>query len=288
MCGNLQAKTSRGQEGSAAQASAAWGIGYMMAIYIAGGVSGAHCSPSVSIMLSVFRGFPARKIPIYAAAQILGAIAGVSIAFGIYHDAILEYDPQLTSTPQGTGTSFYTLPKPFVTIPTAFFSDFTSAAIMAGTAMALGDDSNAPPGSGMHAFIIGLIGFALASTFGYNTGIQTNPAKDLASRLVPYWFGYGNRMWEKLWFVEAWAAAIFGGLFGCLVYDVLIFEGEISPINWPSVKRKKSRKGTRGRWLATGIFGKAKKEKVKRELADGTIGVQQLGDGVRLDGHGSV
>jgi glycerol uptake facilitator-like aquaporin len=41
----------------------------------------------------------------------------------------------------------------------------------------------------MHAFILGLVGFAMASTLGYNTGPQTNPAKDLTSRLVPWWVG---------------------------------------------------------------------------------------------------
>jgi glycerol uptake facilitator-like aquaporin len=90
----------------------------------------------------------------------------------------------------------------------------------------------------MHAFILGLVGFATASTLGYNTGPQTNPAKDLASRLVPYWVGYGDVMWTHAWWGEAWAAAIIGGLFGALVYDIAIFEGEESPVNYPRRKRR--------------------------------------------------
>lgn len=48
--GNLQVKTSEGQYGSFSQEAAMWGLGTMMAIYIAGGVSGAHCTslPSFS------------------------------------------------------------------------------------------------------------------------------------------------------------------------------------------------------------------------------------------------
>ena len=84
----------------------------------------------VSINLSVFRGFPARKCVIYICAQILGAICAVWIAYGIYKDAIMNYDPQKTSTSSGTGTAFFTLPQPFATPWTAFFTDFTSAAVM--------------------------------------------------------------------------------------------------------------------------------------------------------------
>lgn len=43
VCANLQVKTSEGQAGSFGQSAAMWGLGTMMAIYIAGGVSGAHC-----------------------------------------------------------------------------------------------------------------------------------------------------------------------------------------------------------------------------------------------------
>jgi len=84
----------------------------------------------VSISLSVFRGFPARKCLIYICAQIVGAICAVWIAFGIYKDAILDFDPKLSSDSKGIGTAFFTLPAEFATPVTAFFTDFTSAAIM--------------------------------------------------------------------------------------------------------------------------------------------------------------
>lgn len=49
--GNLQVKTSQGQAGSFTQEAAMWGLGTMMAIYIAGGVSGAHCEYILMIFL---------------------------------------------------------------------------------------------------------------------------------------------------------------------------------------------------------------------------------------------
>ncbi|KAI9683211.1 MAG: hypothetical protein M1820_010926 [Bogoriella megaspora] len=286
VCGNLQVKTSGGESGSFSSEAAAWGLGTMMAIYIAGCVSGAHCNPMVSISLSVFRGFPFRKCLVCISAQILGAFCAVFIAYGVYKDAILQVDLQTTATGKNaTGTAFFTLPASFATPTTAFFTDFTSAAVMLGTVLALGDDTNAPSGAGMHALIIGLIGFVTASTFGYNTGPQTNPAKDLATRLVPWIVGYGSYMWKDGWWAEAWSAAVAGGLFGCFVYDAAIFEGPESPVNYPRVKRKKARKGTKGKWLKTGLFGKNKKLTAKKDLEDGTIGIIDPRLETKFDGH---
>jgi aquaglyceroporin related protein, other eukaryote len=85
----------------------------------------------VSISLSVFRGFPFRKCVIYICAQMAGAICAVFIAYGIYKDAIMSIDPgQTTKTKTATGTAFFTLPASFATPTTAFFTDFTSAAVM--------------------------------------------------------------------------------------------------------------------------------------------------------------
>ena len=159
-------------------------------------------NPMISINLSVFRGFPARKAVIYICSQILGAICAVWIAYGIYKDALMNYDP--AKDPQNSGKAFFTLPAKFATPQTAFFTDFTSAAVMSGVVMAMGDDSNSPPGAGMHALIIGLVGFAVAACLGYNTGPQTNPAKDLATRFVPNVVGYGSDMWANGWWAEAW------------------------------------------------------------------------------------
>ena len=84
----------------------------------------------VSILLSVFRGFPARKAAFYIIAQCIGAICAVFIAYGIYKDAIMEFDPHKTSGKSGSGKAFFTLPASFATPITAFFTDFTSAAVM--------------------------------------------------------------------------------------------------------------------------------------------------------------
>ncbi|KAF2009664.1 aquaporin-like protein [Aaosphaeria arxii CBS 175.79] len=254
----------------------------MMAIHIAGGISGAHCSPVVSINFFVFRGFPARKTIIYILAQIFGAFCGILIAFGIYKDAIQSYDPGRTLT---SGKAIFTLPNDFTKGSTAFFTDFTSAAVMSGSVLAMGDSYNAPPAAGMHAFIMGLVGTAVTGCLGYNTGPQVNPAKDIASRVVASIVGYGPEMWQGGWWAKAWIAAICGGLFGCLLYDVAIYEGPESPVNYPKHKVRKSAMGNKAKILETGILGRKKRLQAKEDLENGLVGINSRRAGHGLSGH---
>ena len=61
----------------------AWGLVTMMAIYICGGVSGAHLNPVVTMVLWFFRGFLKRKTPEYFAARFIAAICAALVAYGI-------------------------------------------------------------------------------------------------------------------------------------------------------------------------------------------------------------
>ena len=164
--------TSSGQGGSYTAQSVAWGFGFMVAIYVTGGISGGHLNPAFSISLSVFRGFPARKCIIYIATQLLGAITAGGIAYALYHDAVVEVATQ-AKLPQNTSVAaqaMITMPKSFVHPATAFFTEFVGSAILFGAIVALGDDTNAPPGAGMQAFILGILISVVILALGYNTG----------------------------------------------------------------------------------------------------------------------
>jgi aquaglyceroporin related protein len=100
--------------------------------------------------------------------ETLGAITAAGLTYCLYRDAILSLAP--TASPGASGLGFYTEPVSHVSSATAFFTEFVADAVLLCVIFAMGDDSNAPPGAGMHSFVIGLVIYVLCICLGFNTG----------------------------------------------------------------------------------------------------------------------
>jgi aquaglyceroporin related protein len=262
---NLSVHTSTNTKGTYISDNWAWGLGVTIGIYIAGKISGGHLNPAISLMLCIYRGFPLRKAEVYITAQLLGALIAGLLGYRTYKYAILAFDSsggtvgadEGSTNPVdlylgGTGISFYTQLADFAGAGAAFANEFLAAAILSCVILALGDDSNSPPGVGMHAFIVGLLVIALTMAFGYNTGACLNFARDSGLRLATALVGYGSSVFtvqDAWWIHGAWGATISGALVGGGIYDVAIFVGGESPINYPRGKRRRAatkiKEGTR-------------------------------------------
>lgn len=270
---NLAVQTSSDTAGNYQSGNWAWGLGIMIGIYIAGGISGGHLNPAISILLCVFRGFPAKKTGIYVAAQVTGALLAGLIAFGIYRDAIFSFDTG-GLVADNTGKSFYTQPGTFAGPATSIFNEFVATAILACAVLALGDDSNAPPGAGMHAFVVGLVVTVLTMAFGYNTGACLNPARDFGPRLATAMVGYGSDAFTNShhwWIWGPWGSTITGALTGGFLYDAAIFVGGESPINYPKRRRRRARMKMQKRWwrrVGDGNKVRELEEGIKKEMDD--------------------
>ncbi|KAB8296282.1 hypothetical protein EYC80_009055 [Monilinia laxa] len=227
----------------------AWGLASMIGIYIAGGISGAHLNPAISIMLWIFRGFPIRKVPGYVFAQILGAFIAALISFGVYQTNIVEYGGADLATGKTMG-AFITYPRyAWINPSTSFFTEFVGTAILAVAVLALGDDMNAPPGAGMSAFVMGLVITVLSMAFGYNTGAALNPSRDFGPRLALLALGYGKGLFTDVyWIWGNWCAPILGAIFGAFLYDAAIFAGGESPVNYPRKRIKRAGHKWKKRW----------------------------------------
>lgn len=242
----------------------------MVGIYIAGGISGAHLNPAITIMLYVFRGFPRKKIPSYVFAQLLGAFVAALVSYGIYRVDIHEYYTAADNELGSVINSFVTSQREdWVDTATAFFTEFLGTAFLAIIILALGDDSNAPPGAGMNAFVIGLVIVVLSMAFNYNTGAALNPTRDLGPRLALLALGFSGKTLfatNAYWFYGPWAATILGAIVGATCYDVLIFVGGESPINYPRHRVKRVGKKFTRRWVK-----RIKNEKDGKDGDDGVV-----------------
>ncbi|KAK3114512.1 hypothetical protein LTR53_007083, partial [Teratosphaeriaceae sp. CCFEE 6253] len=230
---NLAYVTSNGQQVDALAVDWAWGFAVMIGIYVSGGGSGAFLNPALTIMLAVFRGFPTKRIVPYALAELLGALVGALLAYFIHRDNIMHFDGGLH--PDITGIYFYTQPQPWVRPVTAFFTEFLCTAVLGCAIMAVGDSGNSPPGAGMHAFIIGLVVTTCTMVGGVTTSACMNPVRDLGPRFAAMAVGYPRTLfgaYHHWWIWGPWIATITGALAGGFLYDVFIFRGSESPVNF--------------------------------------------------------
>uniref|UniRef100_A0A023G9L5 Putative aquaporin ixodes scapularis aquaporin n=1 Tax=Amblyomma triste TaxID=251400 RepID=A0A023G9L5_AMBTT len=68
-----------------------WGVAIFCAVSVAGGVS-AHLNPAVTLANASVRKFPLAKVPLYFAAQYMGAFVGAALVFVTYRDLINHFD----------------------------------------------------------------------------------------------------------------------------------------------------------------------------------------------------
>ncbi|HKS47681.1 MAG TPA: MIP/aquaporin family protein [Amycolatopsis sp.] len=213
-----------------------WGLAVVFAVYVAGGVSGAHINPAVTLAFAVRRKFPWKKVVPYWAAQVVGALAGAAVVYAVYHDAINAFNAAQTPPVTNRADSLATF-SIFATFPASYFGgvwwgplvdQVVGTAILVGVIAALIDRRNQAPQSNMAPFMVGLVVAAIGFTYGTNAGYAINPARDFGPRLLTLFFGWGNKAFpgNGAWFSNYWwipiAGPLIGGVLGILVYDLFI------------------------------------------------------------------
>ena len=172
-----------------------WGLAVTMGCYVAGGVSGAHLNPAVTLALAVHRDFPWRKVLPYTVAQLAGAFAASAVVYATYHEALNAFDggTRAVSGAHGTAGIWATYPQPFLsTFPGGFVDQVVGTALLVAVIFALTDKRNAPPAAGQGPVLVGLLVVAIGAAFGFNSGYAINPARDFGPRLFTVVAGFSN------------------------------------------------------------------------------------------------
>ncbi len=222
-----QVLLSGGTAGTILSIHIGWGLAVTMGVYVAGGVSGAHLNPAVTLALAVRGSFPWRKLPAFVAGQFAGAFAASAVVFVTYHEAFRAFDGgvrQVTG-PHATAGIFATYPQPFLsTFPGGFIDQVVGTALLMLLICALTDEQNFAPPARLAPVLIGLAVVLIGATFGFNSGYAINPARDLGPRLFTAMAGWGMEVFRAghfWWWVPVVAPCI-GGIAGVYIYDLLI------------------------------------------------------------------
>lgn len=213
----------------------AWGFGVVMGVYVAGGVSGAHINPAVSVALALRRGFPWAKVGPYIVFQFLGAFVAALLIRWNFYEWFNQVDPGKTYATQGV---FSTSPGPGLSVLGGLRSEIIGTAILVMVILAITDARNTAPGANLAPFVIGLLVVAIGMSLGATSGYAINPARDFGPRLASLLTGWSTAMKAPSGDFYAWVPIIgplIGGAIGAYVYDFFVGnflpqEGEVGEV----------------------------------------------------------
>jgi len=190
--------------------SLAFGLSVLTMAYAVGPVSGGHFNPAVSVGLWAGGRFPAKQLPPYIAAQVLGAVAAGGVlaliasgkpgfdlaASGFASNGYGEHSP-----------GGYSLAAALVaeTVLTALF-----VVIILGATAARAVAGIAPVAIGLALTLIHLISIPITNT-------SVNPARSTGVAVF-----LGGWAVQQLWLF--WLAPIVGGALGALLYRITLAE----------------------------------------------------------------
>ncbi|HEY1704580.1 MAG TPA: MIP family channel protein [Trebonia sp.] len=216
-----------------------WAMAVAFGVWVAGGVSGAHINPAVTLAFAVRRKFPWRKVLPYWGAQLVGAFVGAALVFVVYHNAIDAFN-LASHTPRGGGQALSTF-SIFATFPASYFHGVVWWPLLdqiVGTMFllifvaALIDTRNTTIGN-LAPLAIGLAVAAIGMSYGANSGYAINPARDFGPRLLAYFAGWGHVALPGTYnngagFAFSWyfwvpiVGPLIGGVIGIIIYDLFI------------------------------------------------------------------
>lgn len=192
-----------------------WAMAVFVAVFTVAAASGAHLNPAVTVGLAVAGKFAWGEVPLYIAAQLLGAFLGAVLAW-------LQYRPHfgLTDDPATKLAVFSTGPAvraPLDNVVSEVIGTFVlvfAVLFLAAPEVGLGALDALPV-----ALVVLVIGLSLGGTTGY----AINPARDLGPRVahavlpIP---GKGSSDWGYAWVPIV--GPLVGGVLAALLYHALV------------------------------------------------------------------
>uniref|UniRef100_A0A3Q4GZG3 Aquaporin-9-like n=1 Tax=Neolamprologus brichardi TaxID=32507 RepID=A0A3Q4GZG3_NEOBR len=222
-CGSVaQTVLSRNTLGEPLTVHIGFSVGLMMAAYVAGGVSGGHVNPAVSLAMVILGKLKIWKFPFYVIAQFLGAFAGAAAVFGLYYE---YFNPGFDLTGiNATGHIFASYPARHLSVLGGFIDQVVGTGMLVLCILAIIDGGNIGAPKGVEPLAIGLIIMAIGVSMGLNCGYPLNPARDLGPRLFTAVAGWGMEVFstaDNWWWIPV-AGPMVGGVVAAVIYYLFV------------------------------------------------------------------
>ena len=208
-------KGSKGEGGGWLLINFGWGLAVMAGVYVAFR-SGAHLNPAVTLALAITGGIEWSQLPIYFAAELLGAFVGAIIAwlaFKQHFDA--EEDPGKKLGVFSTGPAIRNYGWNTLTEAIGTFVLVFVILISGGTAGGGATDFMKP-------LFVALLVVGIGASLGGPTGYAINPARDLGPRIAHAILpirGKGSSDWGYSWVPIV--GPLIGGALGAFAFQAL-------------------------------------------------------------------
>ncbi|HEY6377971.1 MAG TPA: MIP/aquaporin family protein [Candidatus Dormibacteraeota bacterium] len=185
--------------------SFAFGLVITAMVYAVGRISGCHINPAVTLALASTKRFPWREVPLYWAAQFVGATLGALVIWAVYgHTAIDLGVGQPSFNPDATSYA------------AASFTEAIGTLLLIVTILGI-VDGKAP--SQLAGLVIGLYVVGIIMVLGPITSCSINPARAFGPELVSA-IGGGPTNWAQ--FLPVYLIGPFvGAVVGAFGYDFL-------------------------------------------------------------------
>lgn len=173
---NCVLNKSKGQNGGWIVITMGWAMAVFVGVFAVGAYSGAHLNSAVTLALAVTGAVPWDQVPVYIAAQMLGAFLGACIVYASYKQ---HFD--ITDDADGKLAVFCTAPAIRSTIPNLVTEIVGTFVLIFGVFyIAKGE-----VGLGaVDALPVALLVLGIGLSLGGPTGYAINPARDLGPRIA--------------------------------------------------------------------------------------------------------
>lgn len=248
-CGSVCAALLTGAQAGIFQVAIVWGLGIATAIHLTGSLSGAHLNPAVTLALAAWNGFSWRRVPGYAAAQLLGAFAAAAALYAAFAGPLRVFEethhiirgrPGSEASamifgdyfPNPGGRPFDSKVLALIGPGTAFYVEALGTAVLVLVILCTTDERNRSRPGRLTAATIGLTITLLISLFAPLTMAGFNPARDFAPRLFSALAGWRSVPFTangRGWFSVYILGPVAGGQAGAILYRLFFRQSYASP-----------------------------------------------------------